>query len=115
MRVYLAKNCDVLPRYGDVPDLTQGDTSVVESFDITDEQGDYIDMLFVDTSNKVCDASLDIGDYQFYNVDQCRLLLDWVENVLNDESISSLYDFYLKLEEYLQYAVTNNTGIAIEL
>lgn len=115
MKVYLAKDITNLPLYGDVPDLTQGDTTVVDSFDISDKEESYIDSQFVDQTNAVCDAALDLGDYQYYNASQCRLLLGWLEGELENKDKTTLYDFFIKLKDYLQYAVDNNTGIAIEL
>lgn len=115
MKVYLAKDNADLPLYGDVPDLTQGDTISVDSFDISDEEGNYINAQFVDQTNAVCDAALDLGDYQYYDSAKCKLLLEWLEGVLEAEDKSALNDFFRKLKDYLQYAIDNNTGIAIEL
>lgn len=115
MKVYLAKDITNLPIYGSVPDLTQGDTTVVDSFDISNEEGRDIDAQFVDQTNAVCDAALDLGDYQYYDAAQCKLLLGWLEGELMDEDKSALYNFYTKLKDYLLYAIDNNTGIAIEL
>lgn len=115
MKVYLAKDITDLPLYGDVPDLTQGDPAVVDSFDISDEEGRYIDAQFVDQTNAVCDTALDLGDYQYYDAAQCKLLLGWLEGKLADDDKSALYDFFIRLKDYLQYAIDNNTGIAIEL
>lgn len=115
MKVYLAKDITNLPMYGSVPDLTQDDSIVVDSFDISDEEGRYIDAHFVDQTNAICDAALDLGDYQYYDAAQCKLLLGWLEGELMDEDKPALYTFYIKLRDYLQYAIDNNTGIAIEL
>ena len=115
MKVYLAKDITNLPMYGSVPDLTQGDSIVADSFDISDEEGHYIDAHFVDQTNAICDAALDLGDYQYYDAAQCKLLLGWLEGELMDEDKPALYTFYIKLRDYLQYAIDNNTGMAIEL
>lgn len=115
MKVYLAKDIAGYPMYGNVPDLTQSDTSVVDSFDISDEEGRYIDAQFIDQTNAVCNTALDLGDYQYYSTAQCKLLLEWLEGELADEDKSELYDFFIKLKDYLQYAIDNGTGIAIEL
>lgn len=115
MKVYLAKDITNLPMYGSVPDLTQGDSIVVDSFDISDEEGRYIDAHFVDQTNAICDAALDLGDYQYYDAAQCKLLIGWLEGELMDEDKPVLYTFYIKLRDYLQYAIDNNTGMAIEL
>ncbi len=114
MKVYLAKNLMNLPMYGNVPALSQNNESV-DSFEITEEECDLIDALFIDPTNELCDAALDLGDYQYYNKSQCALLLDWLNKVSNEERMLPLRSFLIRLESYLQYAVANNTGIAIEL
>ena len=115
MKVYLAKDITDIPMYGDVPDLTQGDTTIVDSFEISDDLSRFVDAQFVDQTNAVCDASLDFGDYQYYNVAQCRLLLEWLDGELANGSKSVLCDFFIKLKDYLNYAIDRNTGVAIEL
>ena len=115
MKVYLEKVKTDNFMYGMVPDLTQGNATIVDSFEISEEEGLALDRLFVDQTNAVCDASLDLGDYQYYNSAQCADLYNWLEEATSDESISILNDFFLKLKVYLQYAIDNNTGIAIEL
>lgn len=114
MKVYLAHDLSNLPMYGDVPDLTQEKEKVV-SFEITEEDSNLIDDLFVDQTNELCEATLDLGDYQYYNASQCALLLEWINNVSREERMIPLLDFLNKLKDYLQYAIANNTGIAIEL
>lgn len=115
MKVYLAKDIKDLPAYGDIPDLTQGDESTIDFFVITAEEVDVIDELFIDQTNELCDATLDRGDYQYYNADQCGLMLDWIDKVIDTERYSEINIFLSKLKLYLQYAEINNTGIAIEL
>ncbi|MBR5181235.1 MAG: hypothetical protein IKW88_03180 [Clostridiales bacterium] len=114
MKVFLSKDLSNLPMYGDVPDLSQ-ETNSVESFEITDDELDLINEFFIDPTNELCDAALDLGDYQYYNDSQCALLLDWLNKVSNEDHMIPLRNFFNKLESYLQYAVANNTGIAIEL
>ena len=114
MKVYLAKYLLNFPMYGNVPDLSQNKESV-DSFEITEEEGDLIDALFIDPTNELCNAALDLGDYQYYDISQCKLLLEWITKVRNEDCMTSLQSFLNRLESYLQYAVTNNTGIAIEL
>ena len=114
MKVYLAKDLSNLPFYGDVPALSQ-EMNSVEFFEIAEEELDLINEFFIDPTNELCDAALDLGDYQYYNVSQCALLMDWVNKVSNEECMLPLKNFLIGLESYLQYAVANNTGIAIEL
>lgn len=114
MRVYLAKDLSNLPMYGNVPDLSQK-MDAVDSFDISEEEGALIDELFVDPTNELCEAALDNGDYQYYNASQCKLLLEWVSKISKEAEMMPIRNFLDKLEAYLQYAVANNTGIAIEL
>ncbi len=49
------------------------------------------------------------------NALQCKLLLEWISKVGNEAEMTPISNFLDKLEVYLQYAVINNTGIAIEL
>lgn len=114
MKVYLAKDLSNLPMYGNVPDLSP-QSDAVDSFDISEDEGTLIDELFVDPTNELCDAALDNGDYQYYNASQCKLLLEWISKVGNEDEMTPIRNFLDKLEAYLQYAVANNTGIAIEL
>lgn len=114
MKVYLAKNVMNLPKYGNVPDLTQ-DNDSVDFFEITEEEGDLIDALFIDQTNELCNAALDLGDYQYYDMSQCSLLLKWINEMRDEDCMIPLQRFINLLEPYLQYAVANNTGIAIEL
>lgn len=115
MKVYKAKDLNIVPMYGEVPDLTQGSPDVVEYFDISDEECCDIDCLFIDPTNYICGASLDLGDYQYYNTAQCAKMLEWLEGAILDEKNASLNEFFLKLKNYLRYAIDNETGIAIEL
>ncbi len=114
MKVYLAKNMMNLPMYGNVPALTQNNESV-DSFEITEDESDFIDALFIDQTNELCNAALDLGDYQYYNTSQCALLLEWINKMKDEDCMIPLQRFLNSLESYLQYAVANNTGIAIEL
>ena len=114
MKVYLAKNELNLPMYGNVPDLSQNN-EYVDSFEIAEEEGDLIDALFIDQTNELCNVALDLGDYQYYNTSQCALLLEWINKVKDEDHMIPLQRFMNSLESYLQYAVANNTGIAIEL
>ena len=114
MKVFLAKSLINLPMYGNVPDLTQ-DKESVDSFEISEEEVDLLNELFIDPTNELCDAALDLGDYQYYNTSQCALLLEWINKVGNEECMAPVRGFLNNLNSYLQYAVANNTGIAIEL
>ena len=115
MKVYLAKTQYNFPLFGSVPDLTQSDSTVVDSFDISDEEYILIDQSFVDKTNELCNAALDIGDYQYYDEKQCRVMQQWIEKERLKESDCVLKNFYSRLYGYLEYAVANATGIAIEL
>ena len=114
MKVYLAKDLLNLPMYGNVPDLTQNNESV-DSFEITEDEGDLLDALFIDQTNELCNAALDLGDYQYYDLSQCALLMEWINKVRDEDCMIPLQSFINLLESYLQYAVANKTGIAIEL
>ncbi|MBP5491644.1 MAG: hypothetical protein J6Y08_02245 [Clostridiales bacterium] len=115
MKVYLAKDLTDLPMYGDVPDLTQALPPKVVSFEISEDAGRKLDSSFVDSTNTLCDATLDFGDYQYYDPKQCGLLLKWVENTVDNATDPLLLEFYHNLRVFLEYAVSNNTGLAIEL
>ena len=54
-----------------------------------------------------------VGEYT--NASQCKLLLEWISKVGNEDEMTTIRNFLDKLEAYLQYAVANDTGIAIEL
>ncbi len=71
---------------------------VVDSFDISEEEGTLIDELFVDPTNALCEAALDNGDYQYYNAYQCKLLLEWVSKISNDAEMITISIFLDKLE-----------------
>ena len=113
MKVYLAKDLNNIPLYGDIPDLTVTESPIVESFSITDEEYSYLDKYFIDETNNVCNTLLDLGDYQYYSDNQCQLLLVWINN--NESNCIELKAFYDRLKDYLSYAIDNHTGIAIEL
>lgn len=114
MKVYLAKSISNLPMYGDVPDLTQNNDSV-ETVEISEAECEFIDKLFVDQTNNLCGTALDIGDYQYYNTDMCKLLLEWVIRERDSDCMIPIKNFLNTLEDYLRSAISNNTGIAIEL
>lgn len=115
MKVYLAKKNTDYPVFGSVPDLTQCETFDADSFEISDEECDLLDQHFIDKTNELCGTALDIGDYQYYNTDQCKLLKTWIENELHHKTEPLLNYLYSRLKCYLDYAISNSTGIAIEL
>lgn len=114
MKVYLAKSLNNVPFYDDEPDLTMLDGSVVDIYDVSDEELEYIKEWFLFSTNKICDSNLDIGDYQFYDIERCRKLSRW----LNENATScptELKDFLANMLCFLDRAIESETGIAIEL
>ena len=115
MKVYLAKTLINIPLYGSVYDLTQCKSDDVDSFDISYDEFSKIDESFIDATNKLCNAYLDYGDYQYYDYNQCCAMLEFVNSKSSSDYDYRIASFYNRLISFLEYAIENHTGIAIEL
>lgn len=49
----------------------------VETYKLDDEEEDLMDKYLIDPTDKLCESLLDIGDYEFYNVEKCKLINKW--------------------------------------
>ena len=69
----------------------------------------------VDTINARCDTLLDDGDYDFFDAEKCKALVELIDE-LPKEFIPEKYEKMISdLKSYASIAVSYTTGIGIEL
>lgn len=114
MHIVLIKKLVGFSYYGNIPEIPNTEDDRFEVFPLTFDDRDLI-MSFVFDINNVCKTSLDYGDVEFFDNEQCRLL----EEVINKSEFNSLNKRQLQLFEVIKRfskeAQALKTGIVIEL
>lgn len=81
-----------------------------------DSDIDLLNKDFIDPVDRLCGALLGIGDVDFFNVSQCRLLASWLRARLAQKPLEPrLETIYTALLDYANRAIQYRTGIVIEL
>ena len=114
MTFYLAKTLDNIKMYGPIPDLSSNPKNV-EEYVITEEENEWLLENLVDIINLKCDTLLDDGDYDFFDVEKCKVLLDLISNLPEGFVPKKHGEMIRVLKEFTSQAIEYNTGIAIEL
>ena len=114
MKFYLAKTLEKIKYYGPIPNLSC-EPDKVEEYSFDEEENEWLLDNLVDMINFQCGTLLDDGDVDFFNVEQCKALINLIED-LNDDLIPVKYRRTINiLKDYATRAVSYNTGIAIDL
>lgn len=112
----LIKSFDGLDYYGNVPELPQPPDSRVEVFTFSDGDRDLLTWDLAPAANRLCDTTLDLGDVDFLDAKNSKLLLDWLnKRQVGVSKGTRLQELYQILSEYLKEAIRLNTGVVIEL
>ncbi len=114
MTLYLAKSLENIRMYGPIPDLG-GQPEKVEEYNFGEEENEWLLNNLVDTINARCDSLLDDGDYDFFDVQKCNQLLEVLEELPENFVPEEYSELIRVLREYCIKAISNHTGIAIEL
>lgn len=114
MKFYLAKTLNGIGKYGDIFDLSNESNEKVESFEIEEDDFALLEEYFIDSINDKCNSLLEYGDYDFFDVDKCKILKNWLEENIANNSVKRLDELYNKLLEYTNKAIQYNTGLAID-
>lgn len=115
MRVYVAKTLKNMKKYGPVYDLSRESQDRVSSYTFGETVNDWMLEHFVDRINAECDTLLDDGDYDYFDCDKCRKLLDLVSAEDVQTMPGDVQDVFILLKKCASEAITNNTGMAIEM
>lgn len=107
---------DGVSYYGDIPEPPLELTPQVEHYSMELSDEDLLNKDFIDPVDQLCGALLDIGDVDFLNARQCRMLAAWLETRLTQKPLHPrLRAIYTALLDYAHRAITYDTGIVIEL
>ncbi|MBQ1550743.1 MAG: hypothetical protein IIZ67_01450 [Bacilli bacterium] len=79
------------------------------------EQSIKIGQFFFDNINDECETLVAPYEYDYWNSDQCKKIVNWIEN--NRELIKSfnLEEMFKVINDYCKQAVELDTGVEIEL
>ncbi len=86
-----------------------------ESFELDEEDAEFLDKDFVIPIDDLCDALIGIGDVDYLNADQCKMMLEWLEQRVTESIHPRLETLYRKLIEFAGKAIELNTGIVFDL
>ncbi len=92
--------------YGYIPCPKDGDLSGVEVYQLEDSDWPLLEANFLEPVDALCDALLDYGDIDFFDVDKCKKLSVWLEDQLaGNGATGRLRVLYEKLHEYTRRAI----------
>lgn len=111
----LFKSLKNLDRYGNVPDIPDLPDDRVETYRFLDGDRELLAKDFVDSANEVCNSTLDLGDVDYFDEEQCRSLIEVISTKKSKTQNSRLKKLYGILEKYAEEAMKLHTGIMIEL
>ena len=88
---------------------------IIEYRNGTIEQGMKIGQFFFDNVNEECGISVAPYEYDFWNPEQCKKIINWIEknNILIKEN--SLDEFFKVIDQYCKKAIELDTGVEIDL
>ncbi len=115
MELILVLSLEGLDYYGYIPETFQAKPGQTESFELTDEDEDLLDQDFINPIDRLCNSLIDLGDVDYLNAEQCKLMLGWLEQRLTEPVASRLETIYRKLVEFANRAIELNTGIVFNL
>ena len=117
MRLVLFLTLDGAQYYGYILffDVGEEDSQRIESYELTEEDEDLLDADFIGPIDRLCDSLIDPRDVDYLNAGQCRLMLGWLEQRLNEPIDPRLETIYRKLVEFANRAIELDTGIVFDL
>lgn len=114
MKLILVLSLEELDYYGYIPETFQAKPGQTESFELTEEDVNLLDNDFIDPTDKLCNALIDRGDVDYLNAEQCRLMLDWLEQRLKEPTDPRIETIYRELVEFDNKAIELDTGIVFD-
>lgn len=113
MNLYFAKNLDNADFYVDTYDLTNKSSDDVMAYPLDESDWELLNERFVDEINQLCNTTLDYGDYDYFDYNKCKIIVEWISKNNLDKN-SRLGELLSKIEEYAYMAIESKTGIAID-
>ncbi|WP_093959979.1 hypothetical protein [Bifidobacterium vansinderenii] len=101
--------------YGHIPEPPLEASEKVRVYPLETEDLPLLEQDFIEPVDKLCNALLDIGDVDYLNAEQCRILLTWISDRLGQPIGDRLVTIYRTLADFAHQAISLNTGIVIEL
>lgn len=115
MRIVLVRDLTGCDYFGYIPEFSEAQREHVETFEVDEADGDLLDEDFVSPVDEICQALIDVGDVEYLNADQCKLLLDWLKRRLQRPVDSRLRVIYNQLVQFATEAINLDTGIIFDL
>ena len=117
MRLELFLTLEGAQYYGYIPFFNIDDENPqrIESYELSKEDEELLDEDFIDPIDRLCNSLIDPGDVDYLNAEQCKLMLDWLEQRLTKPANPRLGTIYRKLVEFANKAIELNTGIVFDL
>lgn len=104
--------------YGSIPETAGAPVGSYERYQLDFDSFDYFDIIdedFIQPVDNICHSLLDIGDVEYLDIGQCKLLVPWLEKRLERPCPHPLDAFYPKLLEFARRAIELGTGVVIDL
>ncbi len=114
MRIDLFKSFEGVHYFANIPQSFGMDDSIVESKRYSYDAPWGIISDFALLVDDPCDVLLDIGDVDFFNVSQCKKLLEVLDTISYPE-FKEMSEFISDLKVAAKRAIELGTGIVVEL
>lgn len=116
MKIELINKLDGLTMYGDIPCLPV-EIKNGEGERFVGEENDSWLLLedFVYAIDEVCLNELDYGDVDYFDVEKCKILINWLQGRRAYVLPPRLQVLYDQMELYMRKAIIQGTGVIIEL
>lgn len=101
--------------YGYIPETADAPNWAIEQFPIDEEDVALLCNDFVEPIDKACGSLLDCGDVDYFDVEQCEKLKNWLDDRLTRPCPDRLCQLYDVLLDYASRAIDMRTGLVIEL
>ncbi|MFR0558393.1 hypothetical protein ACLUWO_05835 [Pseudoscardovia radai] len=79
-----------------------------------DEDWEAYEKCFFLPVDKLCNALLEMYEYDFLNAEQCKKLVPWLDKQIRHPNDKRFLPMYKELKDYALKAIEYNTGIGIE-
>lgn len=116
----LFKTLEGIPYYGgepDVPELLPDPRVEKYDFDFGTNLATWRHFKddFVIPVNGSCGSLLDLGDYDYFDIEKCAKLRSWLEKRLAADVPDSFKPAYEKLLDYASQAIALKTGVLVQV
>jgi len=118
MKFELIINSEGLDMYDDIPCLPVEDSELGGKGErFLGEESDSWLLLedFADVIYPICNHVLSYGDVDYFEVDRCKIVKEWLEDRMKKPMTTRLEFLYGILMEYVERAIELGTGVVIGL